>query len=400
MSVPLKVLLVEDHPYSRDILALWLEERFQHVLIASDGLEALELLRAHPDVQVILTDWMMPRMDGLELCRRARSLSRERYLHILVLTARTQSEDLVTALHAGADAFLHKPVDLAELQAQMNVALRIIDLHGQAARRMRELDQARRRVEQDLEAAGRIQRSMLPSGPPPMPGVRFAWAFESSGQVGGDMFGVADLGGRRVGLYALDVCGPGASAALLAVSIGWVMRSALAGRGGGPEGSAPLAPEEVARSLNRRFPVIAWSDQFFSLLYGILDVGDMSFSCVRAGHPPPLRVAAGEITPLAVPLGPLLGVLSDSELEIRSSRHALQPGETVLLYTDGLLRVLGGEDAHAPVSELARFLEPWRGRGVAELVEALRARVQEAREVGLQDDVTVVGFEILAPDLP
>jgi len=395
VSCPLKVLLVEDHPYSRDILALWLEDRFQRVLIADDGMEALELLQAHPDVQIVLTDWMMPRMDGLELCRRARSLARDRYLHILVLTARTQSEDLVTALQAGADAFLHKPVDLAELQAQMNVALRIIDLHEQAARRMRELDQARRRVEQDLEAAGRIQRSMLPSTPPPIAGVEFAWAFESSGQVGGDMFGVADLGGGRVGLYALDVCGPGVSAALLAVSVGWGMRAVTAGRGVGSEGSSPLTPEEVARSLNRRFPVIAWSDQFFSMLYGILDTEDLGFTCLRAGHPPPLRVTAEEIVPLAVPLGPLLGVLSDSELEIHSSRHELRPGETVLLYTDGLLRVLGRQGAHAPVSELIRFLEPLPDRGVKGLVEALRVRIQEAREVGLQDDVTVVGFEVL-----
>ncbi len=395
MSVPLKVLLAEDHPYSRDILALWLEEHFEQVLVASDGMEALELLQAHEDVQIIVTDWMMPRLDGLELCRRARSLDRDRYLHILVLTARTQREDLVTALQAGADAFLHKPVDLAELQAQMKVALRIIDLQDQATRRMEELNQARSQVEHDLEAAGRIQRSMLPAGPPPVPGVQFAWAFESSGQVGGDMFGVVDLGAGRVGLYVLDVCGPGASAAMLAVSIGWVMRSSGVLRAGTSGGATPLTPEEVARNLNSRFPVISWSDQFFGLVYGILDTGNLSFTCLRAGHPPPVRISAQGIAPLAVPLGPLLGVLPEAELEARSAQHAMQPGEVVLLYTDGLLRVLGKDDAHAPVSELVSFLEPWRDQGVAAIVEALRARVQETRQVGLQDDVTVVGFEIL-----
>jgi len=391
---PLKVLLVEDHPYSREVMGLWLEQHYEQVLSAADGLEALELLKAHPDIRIVLTDWMMPNLDGMELCRQARALDRDQYLHILVFTARTQREDLLTALQAGADAFVHKPVDLAELQAQMDVARRIIDLQEQALQKMEALLEAQRKLELDLEAAGQVQRSMLPQGPPEIPGVRFAWAFESSGLVGGDMFGVVDLGEGRIGIHVLDVCGSGAHAALLAVGIGWVLRPAGLLTTASDAGVVPTPPDEVARCLNRRFPVMSRSEQYFSLLYGILDTRSGKLTAIRAGQPPPIRMGEDGVHPLQIPLAPPLGVLPDGDLEIDSATQDLLPGEKVFFYSDGLLRVLGRDGLPAPVSELVRFLEPLQGMNLQSTVEALRAEVAEVRREGLEDDVVLVGFEL------
>jgi len=391
---PLKVLLVEDHPYSREVMGLWLEQHYEQVLSAADGLEALELLKAHSDIRIVLTDWMMPRMDGMELCRQARALDRDQYLHILVFTARTQREDLLTALQAGADAFVHKPVDLAELQAQMDVARRIIDLQEQAWQKMEALLEARRKLELDLEAAGRVQRSMLPQGPPAIPGVRFAWAFESSGLVGGDMFGVEDLGEGRIGIYVLDVCGSGAHAALLAVGIGWVLRPAGLLTTASEAGVIPTSPDEVARCLNRRFPVMSRSEQYFGLVYGILDTRSGQLTAIRAGQPPPILVGEDGVHPLRIPLAPPLGVLPEGDLEVHPAVHELRPGEKLFFYSDGLLRLLGRDGLPAPVSELVRFLEPLRGKDLQSTVEALRSAVSEVRSDGLEDDVVVVGFEL------
>ena len=392
MPGKLKILLVEDHPYSREAMGLWLSDRFE-VVSACDGLEALEILKAQPDLQVVLTDWMMPRMDGMEFCRQARALVRERHLHIIVLTARTQREDLLTALRAGADAFVHKPVDLAEVQAQITVARRLIELQEQAEQRMDDLIRARRQVEMDLEAAGRIQRSMLPEVPPQAPGIRFAWLSESSGGVAGDLFGVAELGHGKVGLYTLDVCGSGVPAALLAVSVGWAMRPAgLLTRG--EDGSlVALAPAEVARSLNRRFPVMSRSEQYFGLLYGLLDSRTLRFEIVRAGHPAPLLLAPEGTRPLPAPPGPPLGVVPDEELEVESAAHQLAPGHRVLLYTDGLLRALAGGRHFAEESDLAEFLDPLRHLTLEEILQALRSRIQEGSPEGPGYEVVVVAFE-------
>lgn len=402
MSALLKVLLVEDHEYSREAMSMYLERDFE-VLAAADGVEALEILKSHPDIQLLLTDWMMPRMDGLQLCEHARKLDRDRYLHIIVFTARTQKEDLLKALQAGADAFVHKPVDLAELQAQIQVARRIIDLQEEAARRLSELNEARQKVDQDLKAAGKIQESLLPDPQtaPRVPGFRFAWAFMSSNHVGGDMFDIIDLGNGQIGIYVLDVCGAGAHAALLAVSIGWVMSPSglLCVRDGFQQRATP--PAAVARELNRRFPVLARSDQYFTLLYGVLDTRRMQFDFVRAGHPAPVLITEDGPAENKVPAGPPLGVLPDPELELEPEQHVLVQGQMVLMYTDGLLRALGDGDRPAPEGDLARFVDSMRGRGVEVVIETLRNLVEESRPQGtLEDDVAIVGFEVLASALP
>lgn len=397
MSALLKVLLVEDHEFSREAMSMFLERDFE-VLVAADGVEALEILKAHSDIQLVLTDWMMPRMDGLQLCEQARKLDRGRYLHVIVLTARTQKEDLLKALQAGADAFVHKPVDLAELQAQIQVAQRIIDLQEEAARRLAELDEARKTVDDDLLAAGRIQKSLLPDPlkAPQVPGLRFAWGFRSSHHVGGDMFGLEDLGEGRIGIYVLDVCGAGAHAALLAVSIGWVMSTRGLLRMSDDSGGRPTPPAAVARELNRRFPVLARSDQYFTLLYGVLDTATRQFEFVRAGHPAPLVLTEEGPEENLVLAGPPLGVLPDAELELQPERHLLSRGQMVLLYTDGLLRALGAPDRPALESDLGRIVESMRPLGVEAVVEALTTMVEESRpEATLEDDVAIVGFEVL-----
>jgi len=118
----------------------------------SSALDALDLLAAHPEIQLMITDWVMPDIDGLELCRLARSLERDRYLHILVLTVRDNKEDLVDALEAGADTFVSKSFNLSELQAQIRTIQRTADLELQLAARLLDSNRQNERLaEQNLQ---------------------------------------------------------------------------------------------------------------------------------------------------------------------------------------------------------------------------------------------------------
>lgn len=99
------------------------------------------MLASQPDIQMLITDWVMPEIDGLELCRLVRRLERPRYLHILVLTARTGKENLVEALEAGADTFLPKSFDTTELRAQVRAVQRSAHLEQQLALRLADLEQ-------------------------------------------------------------------------------------------------------------------------------------------------------------------------------------------------------------------------------------------------------------------
>ena len=127
----MRVLIVEDDPVSSGLLQKTLL-RFKFEYIATtDGIEALEVLGRHEDVNVIISDWMMPKMDGLELFRRVRARRRFRYTYEILLTSRSGKQSYLDALDAGADDFITKPLDPDELRARLLVAKRILALQDE-----------------------------------------------------------------------------------------------------------------------------------------------------------------------------------------------------------------------------------------------------------------------------
>lgn len=143
----MKILIAEDDEISRLILQNMLVDLGFEMVVARDGAEALEYI-AENEIRLIVTDWMMPRVDGLELCRRIRARSSDSpYTYIIILTAKHLREDRLNALKAGADDYLTKPIDKADLQARILVAQRIITMEEQIRSRTIELE----RIQLELE---------------------------------------------------------------------------------------------------------------------------------------------------------------------------------------------------------------------------------------------------------
>ena len=149
----MRVLIAEDDPVSRRVLFATLVKWGHEVLVAGDGLEAWAALQAEDAPPLAILDWMMPEMDGLEVCRRVRRREAASPPYLILLTARSLKEDLVEGLEAGADDFLTKPFDRNELRVRLQVGARIVDLQRSLAERVRELEEAveeRRRAEEEL----------------------------------------------------------------------------------------------------------------------------------------------------------------------------------------------------------------------------------------------------------
>lgn len=122
-----KVLVVDDDPAMLRMLCRWLEKAGYTARVASDGLQALSMIEADcPDF--VITDWEMPNMDGLELCRRLRNLNLPHYVFIMFLTVKSASEEMIAGLEIGADEFLCKPVYQEELLARLRAGSRVLEL--------------------------------------------------------------------------------------------------------------------------------------------------------------------------------------------------------------------------------------------------------------------------------
>lgn len=127
----MKILVAEDDQVSRHGLVSLLTKWGYKVLEAQDGLAAWEILQCDDAPRLAIIDWMMPGMDGLQLCRAVRQLTPELYVYILLLTAKNRQEDVLAGLDAGADDYVTKPFDTHELQTRLRAARRILDLQSE-----------------------------------------------------------------------------------------------------------------------------------------------------------------------------------------------------------------------------------------------------------------------------
>jgi len=143
----MRILIAEDDRVSRRLLESHLLKWGHEVVVVEDGGQALAALQRDDAPELAILDWMMPGMDGVEICRRIRAGRSSRPLHIILLTARIGREDLVEGLEAGADDYVTKPFDPPELRARVRVGMRIIELQRDLQERVRELEEALAQVD-------------------------------------------------------------------------------------------------------------------------------------------------------------------------------------------------------------------------------------------------------------
>lgn len=134
------IIIAEDDPVSREAISAAVKKWGFRSIVTQDGHEAMAAIRAEQGPVVAILDWMMPGMDGLEVCRRVRESGKR--AHIILLTARAAKESLVEGLESGADDYLVKPFDKNELLARVNVGLRILGLEASLVNRVKELESA------------------------------------------------------------------------------------------------------------------------------------------------------------------------------------------------------------------------------------------------------------------
>jgi PAS domain S-box-containing protein len=264
----------------------------------------------------------------------------------------------------------------------------------------KELLRGNERMKNDLEAAAEIQKSLLPPDYAEIKGVSFASAFRPCDELGGDIFNAFQLDGRHLGLYILDVSGHGVSAALLSVTLSRILspqpdQSSLLRQQIGSSAEYHLVqPAEVANKLNRQFPMKPDKLQYFTLVYGILDLETHDFRYVVAGHPRPIHISRNSGAICIDDGGIPIGALRDSRY-VECSIN-LKPGDRLFLYSDGIMETTSPDDVEFGQGRLIETLDSSHDIPLRKSISSLLEDVDAWRGGGrLTDDVSILGVEIM-----
>ncbi len=393
----MKILLVEDDPAASRLYARLLAGIGHEAVLAEDGDAAWDLLR-NSDISLVVTDWMMPNLSGPALCRKIRETDFGHYVYVILCTAKSDKADLVEGMEAGADDFLSKPITAGEFRVRIRAGERILALERGLAERNKELGDAYRLIEEDLKAAAWMQENLLPARVLSAEGVACRWRFRPCSYIAGDTLNVFPLGHGKVGFYVLDVSGHGVPAAMLSVTLSMVL--APTATFGSPlkrlnmetgEFEA-MDPSQAIEELNRRFQTT--DDQYFTMIYGVLDTRHRRLRMAQAGHPNPILLSADGTTSVLGTGGMPVGLWQDISFDLIDI--PFEPGDRLFLYSDGVSECANPEDEMFGDERVLEYLSGSRGLTLDGVMGGLESTLDQWRGArDFRDDVSVMMLEFV-----
>lgn len=345
MPSQFRVLIVDDSKLQRKILSSSLRRQGYDVVEAESGKAALALCETMPP-DLVLSDWMMPGMDGLEFCKRFREMERAAYGYFILLTSKSEKGAVARGLDNGADDFLAKPVNGDELRARITAGERIIRMQRQLSdqnrvisQNMAELQGLYDALDNDLIEAKKLQQSLVRDRFRQFQTADLSLLLHPSGHVGGDLVGFFPVGKTRLGVYAIDVSGHGISSALMTARLAGYLSSTtpeqnVALRETGDGLFIMLPPAEVIARLNALVLEEMDTEHYFTMLLADVDLLSGRVRMAQAGHPHPLVLRADGSQELIGSGGLPVGLIEGAKFE--QFETLLRPGDRMFLYSDGI----------------------------------------------------------------
>jgi len=321
-----KILIIDDDLSVRILLQRLLEEQGYEVQTAQDGLEGMERAKSLQP-SLIICDWIMPQLDGLEVCRQIKADPELSNAFFILLTSRANVEDRIKGLDTGADDFLAKPVELLELQARVRAGLRLQKVN-------QDLQAQKQVLEKEFAEAATYVRSLLPT---PMAGsINIESRFIPSYQLGGDCFDYYWLDPDYLAIYLLDVSGHGLGSALPSIAVLNMLRAQSM------DGVNFYQPSHVLRALNEAFQMDNHNDKYFTIWYGVYNRARRQLSYASAGHPPAVLLEEHPNNVIQVKQlrtsGFPIGMLPDARFS--NQRCEVSRSSTLYIFSDGVYEIM------------------------------------------------------------
>ena len=383
---PAKILVVDDEPDLEVLVRQKFRRRIRRgeleFTFAQNGFEALERLSEKPDIDMILSDINMPRLDGLSLLNALGESNPD--IRAVMVSAYGDMENIRTAMNRGAFDFVTKPIDFDDLETTIEKTLRHARIMRDALTSQNQLLALR----QELNLARSMQLSILPTTFPSTTEFEMYGSVTPAKEVGGDFYDIYKLADGEIGVVIADVSGKGVPAALFMMVCRTLLKGVAIGK---------RSPGAVLTEVNALLFAENRATMFVTVFYGVFNPRLGRLIYANGGHEPPVlrrRDGSTEIAPLT--RGVALGIVNDVQFE--ENTIDLAPDELAYLFTDGVTEALnesgeefGNERLHTTVAEL--------GPGSArESARALVRTVDEfAGEAEQFDDLTCVVLRTAAP---
>jgi sigma-B regulation protein RsbU (phosphoserine phosphatase) len=279
--------------------------------------------------------------------------------------------------------------------------------YAEAEKQLKELNRdllwQQKRIQQDLDAAADIQKSLLPHDTNIVERADVAWFFEPCDKIGGDIFNLIQLDDDHWAIYMLDVSGHGVPAAMVTVSVSQLMQlhsGFLMQREAGPASEVYIkSPVEVMDALDREFPFERFIN-FFTINYFILNTRNGILNYANAGHPKPVILRKKGTLEELESTGPPIGIrslnLNDDQITFNEEQAQISPGDKVILYTDGLVEYYNENDEFYGNDRFHSRLLELKGESVKDIVnESMKSLKAFGKNKKPADDITLLGFELI-----
>ncbi|MEL7211230.1 MAG: fused response regulator/phosphatase [Pseudomonadota bacterium] len=397
------ILVVDDSAGQRKLLSKSLQRNGFDVIEAASGQDALDLCQSH-SVDLVISDWMMPGMDGIEFCRAFRKVEKEGYGYFILLTSKAEKADIAKGLDAGADDFLTKPFIPAEILARIRAGDRIVDMQRRLTEKnsllaasLDELKELYSVLDNDLLEARKLQQSLVPQRFFSLENADVSLLLKPSGHVGGDLVGFFPINEQSVGFYSIDVSGHGVSSALLTARLAAQLSAAAPEQNValtkiGKHQYAPRAPADAVSDLNKLIQREVETEHYFTIALAHFNLVTGEGVLCQAGHPHPLlHRADGAITSIGDG-GLPVGLLPSAEFE--NVPFMMRAGDRLVVLSDGVIECANpsghGLDDDG-VAELLRRNHALKGQA---FMEALMWDLSDfAGGQDMADDISGVLFE-------
>jgi sigma-B regulation protein RsbU (phosphoserine phosphatase) len=332
-----QILVIDDDFAVQIFLKRMLEKQGYQVITANNGNEGILQALSSPPA-LIICDWMMPGLNGLEVCDRIKNDPNLSTTFFILLTSLDSVADRVKGLDAGADDFISKPIEQNELKARVRAGLRLHQLN-------RDLQTQKLLLETELAEAAEYVKSLLPL--PMSSPLEICYRFIPSRQLGGDCFDYYWLDSEHLAIYLLDTAGHGLRATLPSVSVLNLLRSRAL------KGLNYYQPSQVLQALNATFQINYQNDKYFTIWYGVYNTKNRQLVYSSAGHPPGILITGKspsntEVKQLKTP-GMPVGMFPEAkyvddicQIEQLSNLYIFSDGVYEITQSDGTLWNLDG----------------------------------------------------------